>query len=234
MARRLISRFGTCGSRTWRASTTFSNAFSRGSRRCSWKMKATSRRSLPRPRRHQRCSPRPPTQSSPAFGRSCPCTRRRSVVLPEPLGPVTSKSSPWATVTLTPFRTALRPKDFVTSTSLIAGCAAGSPLVPGRCLIAPFVCACALVGFLDARARPVVAGRLPTLRFRLAHAGFHVIRTNVPSCDHPWRSPGHCPGACVDAGGRSLGKSVVPSGRADLRHSARLRAYERDDRSVRR
>src|SRR5260370_1386129 len=212
----------------------FSKAFTLGSSRVSWNMRATARWCLPRPLRHQRWSPRPRTHSSPGVGRSCPWTSRRRVVLPEPLGPVTSSNSPGATLRLTPFRTAVRPKDFVTPTSLIAGSAATSPSVPGRCLSAPFFWPCASVPFLDARARPVVAGRLPTLRgSRLAHAGYRG-EGNVEGCDKAQRSQRICPRAPRRGRGRSLGKSLVQGRRADLRDASRLRPHERDDRSVRR
>src|SRR5207237_10738662 len=75
-------------------------------------------------------------------------------------------SSPCPTVKLTDLSTGLRPYDFETPTSLTAGSATSSPFVPGRCLVAPIFCARTAfvpLPFWCARARPVVAGRLPTL-----------------------------------------------------------------------
>ena len=173
----------------------FSNALSRGSRRCSWKMNATSRRSPPRPRLHKRWRLLPRTHSSPALGRSCPCTRRSSVVLPEPLGPVTSNSSPWPTLTLTPFRTGVRPYDLDRPTSLTAGSGASSPFAAGRVFNAPFfrVRAATPLPFWCAPTRPVVAGRLPTLSSRLAHAR-SVRKLNPGRCELPknWRGLRTC------------------------------------------
>src|ERR1700682_5838736 len=91
-----------------------------------------------RPRRHLRCKPAPRTQTSPAFGRSCPWISRRRVVLPTPLGPVTSISSPGATDRLMSRRTAVRPNDFDRPVSLTAACTFAAPVVLARLWFAPF------------------------------------------------------------------------------------------------
>ena len=183
-----MTLFGTWGSRSCSAKTMFSNALSRGRRRCSWKMNATSRRSPPRPRRHRRWRPVPRTHSSPALGRSWPWTRRSRVVLPEPLGPAISNSSPWPTVRLMPFRTRVLPYALETPTSLTAGSGATAPLTRGRPIPSDLCgrAASAPLPFWDVRTRPEMAGRLPTLFSRLAHArsegklisgGANVLRT---------------------------------------------------------
>src|SRR5713226_7137883 len=142
-------------------------------------MKATSRRIRPSPRRHHRCSPRPPTQTWPRVGRSWPWMRRSRVVLPAPLGPVISTSSPRPTLKLMSTKTALRPKRLVTCEmrTAAAGFGAGSatPFVAGRAT------ACPLVAGLSAsatRSRTVAAVPFdttppcPTLSAsRLAQAG---------------------------------------------------------------
>ena len=55
------------------------------------------------------------------------------MVLPAPLGPVTSISSPGETVMLISLSTAVLPNDFVTRVSLTTGAGAKEPLVPGPC-----------------------------------------------------------------------------------------------------
>src|SRR5690348_203266 len=111
----------------------------------------------------------PPTKSSPPLGRSWPWTRRSSVVFPDPLGPVTSTSSPGATLKLTPFRTSRLPKDLTTATSFTEGSRVAWPLVAGRSRVARARRApLPSIRILDVSTRPVVAGRLPTLSIQIS------------------------------------------------------------------
>ena len=80
----------------------------------------------PSPRRHQRWRPRPSTQISPLFGRSWPWISRSSVVLPEPLGPVTSRISPGVTERLMLVSTGVLPKSLETWVSLTTGLGASA------------------------------------------------------------------------------------------------------------
>src|SRR5438477_4375912 len=138
-------------------------------------MNATSRRMRPSPRRQNLWSPRPSTQTSPWLGRSWPWIRRKSVVLPAPLGPVISTSSPRATVKLTSAKTAVRPNDLLRCAMRTAGAATAAPLVAGRepalPLFAGFSCA-ATRSVSVARAPLEITPRCPTLSMsRLAQAG---------------------------------------------------------------
>src|SRR5260370_33090628 len=69
--------------------------------------------------------------------------RRSRVVLPAPLGPVISTSSPLATLKLTSAKTALRPKRLVTCEMCTAAAGSGTgfatPFVAGRATPGPLV-----------------------------------------------------------------------------------------------
>src|SRR6266567_752765 len=65
--------------------------------------------------------------------------RRSSVVLPAPLGPVISTSSPRDTLKLTSEKTAVRPKDLVTCAMRTAGAGGDAPLEAWGCAPFPLV-----------------------------------------------------------------------------------------------
>src|SRR2546428_221127 len=91
----------------------------------------------PRPRRHQLCRLRPSTQTSPRVGRTWPWMSRSSVVLPAPLGPTISTSSPRATEKLTSANSAWRPNDLVRCEIRTAGTGAPTPFGDGRVATVP-------------------------------------------------------------------------------------------------
>jgi hypothetical protein len=93
-ARRRASREGTPASRA--GSSTLSATVRLSIRLKNWKTKPSSARRS----RARRASPASSTRSpcrqiSPAVGRSSPPSRFSSVDLPQPLGPVTARNSPW-------------------------------------------------------------------------------------------------------------------------------------------
>src|SRR5579864_8826577 len=58
---------------------------------------------------------RPPIRTRPELAHSRPATRRSSVVLPQPLGPTSEKSSPAGTARVTPSTAVTSPKRLVTA-----------------------------------------------------------------------------------------------------------------------
>src|SRR5437899_6414638 len=154
-------------------------------------MNATSRRMRPSPRRQNLWSPRPSTQTWPLLGRSWPWMRRKSVVLPAPLGPVISTSSPLATVKLTSVKTTARPNDLLRCAMRTAGGGVSAPLVAGRETALPLLAGFSIAATRSesvARAPLETTPRCPTLSIsRLAHKGWKPER------------PAHIGPALVDA-----------------------------------
>src|SRR5205823_469396 len=105
----------------------------------------------------------PSTQTSPAVGRSWPWSRRSMVVLPAPLGPVISTSSPGATARSTFSITVRLPKAFLRALSLSRGAdGATARLAAWRRAVADV---------FEARASAAAGIRVPTLvRSRLEQA----------------------------------------------------------------
>src|SRR6266702_2511160 len=120
--------------------------------------------------------------------------RRRRVVLPAPLGPVISTSSPRATVKLTSAKTAVRPKDLVTCAMRTAAGGVAAPLVAGREAVVPLV---AGLSTAATRSESVACTplettpRCPTLSpSRLAQRRPSNLGT---SCESVWASPAEGP-----------------------------------------
>src|SRR5690606_4539032 len=72
---------------------------------------------------------RPRTRADPASGRRSVVSKRKSVVLPAPSGPMTPKISPLSTAKETPSRATVSPKLFARASTSTAACAdvAGKP-----------------------------------------------------------------------------------------------------------
>src|SRR5437899_527873 len=102
--------------------------------------------------------------------------RRKSVVLPAPLGPVISTSSPLAMVKLTSVKTAVRPNDLLRCARRTAGAGVAVPLVAGREAASPLLAGFSFAATRSesvARAPLETTPRCPTLSLsRLAHKGW--------------------------------------------------------------